>query len=65
MKYKCEKKETVVHSIKAKLNAQLRLDKGDERKDRKEVQTLGGFFIQVALQVVNLIKFLFHFKALK
>lgn len=37
MKYKCEKKETVVHSIKAKLNAQLRLDKGDERKDRKEV----------------------------
>lgn len=35
MKYKCEKKETVVHSIKAKLNAQLRLDKGDERKRQK------------------------------
>lgn len=29
MKQKCEKKETVVDSIKAKLNAQVRLDKGE------------------------------------
>ena len=29
MKCKCEKRETVVDSIKAKLNAQVRLDKGE------------------------------------